>query len=223
MTAQEEDLNNILESVLEEQFSSKIVEDCSDSSDLEVDDKKVVEIPKDFAKLISDFINDVSTTFPEYKAIIEKWWSFDSYTGEQLANLFSHCMKVYPPRFTDIIYQKEEIFQPTSSENVDFLPELVLNTYGHVMISVILIEIDMEISQTITICVVGSIDTDNMDKTMKEVFDKLDEDTFKDNLCETIDQIQGIFQKATNDVNEDEDSSDTPNISADAFQENLTI
>ena len=64
-----------------------------------------------------------------------------------------------------------------------------------------------------------------MDKTMKEVFDKLDEDTFKDNLCETIDQIQGIFQKATDDVNEDEDGSDnTPNISADAFQEKpLTI
>ena len=89
MTAQEEDLNNILESVLEEQFSSKIVEDCSDSSDLEVDDKKVVEIPKDFAKLISDFINDVSTTFPEYKAIIEKWWSFDSIQANSLKLIFT--------------------------------------------------------------------------------------------------------------------------------------
>ena len=223
MTTQEADLNNILESVLEEQFSNTVVEDCSDSSDVEVDDKKVVEIPKDFANLISDFINDVSTTFPEYKPIIEKWWNFESYTGEQLASLFSHCMKVYPPRFTDIIYQKEEIFDPTSSENVDFLPGVSFKyLWSCNDITDSTRDVIWKYLQTITICVVGSIDTDNMDKTMKEVFDKLDEDTFKDNLCETIDQIQGIFQKATDDVNEDEDSSDnTPNISADAFQENL--
>ena len=36
MTTQEADLNNILESVLEEQFSNTVVEDCSDNSDVEV-------------------------------------------------------------------------------------------------------------------------------------------------------------------------------------------
>jgi hypothetical protein len=220
MTSKEAQLDDILDSALEEQFvNDPVVDDCDDVSDTEENDKKVIEIPKDFAKLISDFINDVATTFPEYKPIIQKWWGFDSYTGAQLASLFSHCMKVYPARFTDIIYQKEDIFDANSNDNVDFLPGISFkylwscNDITHATREVI-----WKYLQTITICVVGSIDSNNMDKTMKEVFDKLDEDTFKDNLCETIDQIQGIFKKAE-DTQDDADT--TPNISADTFQENL--
>lgn len=227
MTTKETELNDILDSVLEEHFTNDdIVEDCEDDTDIDEDKNKKIEIPKDFAKLISDFINDVSTTFPEYKPIIQKWWGFDSYTGEQLASLFSYCMKVYPPRFTDIIYQKESIFDANSNENVDFLPGISFKyLWSCNDITDSTRDAIWKYLQTVTICVVGSIDTNNMDKTMKSVFDKLDEDTFKDNLCETIDQIQGIFKNASVDTenkNEDEDDTETiPNISANEFQENL--
>jgi hypothetical protein len=229
MTSKEAELNDILDSALEEQFvDDPVVDDCDDISDTEENDKKVIEIPKDFAKLISDFINDVATTFPEYKPIIQKWWGFDSYTGAQLASLFSHCMKVYPARFTDIIYQKEDIFDANSNDNVDFLPGISFKyLWSCNDITDATREVIWKYLQTITICVVGSIDSNNMDKTMKEVFDKLDEDTFKDNLCETIDQIQGIFKKATDTLDTQDDVDDTagadatPNISADTFQENL--
>jgi hypothetical protein len=229
MTSKEAELDDILDSALEEQFvDDPVVDDCVDVSDTEENDKKVIEIPKDFAKLISDFINDVATTFPEYKPIIQKWWGFDSYTGTQLASLFSHCMKVYPARFTDIIYQKEDIFDANSNDNVDFLPGISFKyLWSCNDITDATREVIWKYLQTITICVVGSIDSNNMDKTMKEVFDKLDEDTFKDNLCETIDQIQGIFKKATDtldtqdDVDADADTDATPNISADTFQANL--
>ena len=234
MTSKEEELNDILESALDEQFKDDpVVDDCDDVSDTEENDEKVIEIPKDFAKLISDFINDVATTFPEYKPIIQKWWGFDSYTGSQLASLFSHCMNVYPARFTDIIYQKEDIFDANSNENVEFLPGISFKyLWSCNDITDSTRDVIWKYLQTTTICVVGSIDSNNMDKTMKEVFDKLDEDTFKDNLCETIDQIQGIFKKATDtlDTQDDVDDADTPpnisadappNISADTFQENL--
>ena len=214
MTTKEAELNDILDSALEEQFNNGQIVDCGDESDTDESDKKGVEIPKDFAKLISDFINDVATTFPEYKPIMRKWWGFDSYTGEQLASLFSYCMKVYPPRFTDIIYQKEDIFDANSNDNVDFLPGISFKyLWSCNDITDSTRDVIWKYLQTITICVVGSIDTNKMDETMKEVFDKLDENTFKDNLCETIEQIQGIFKKA-NDEN-------IPGISADAFQENL--
>ena len=69
-----------------------------------------------------DFINDVNTTFPEYKPLIAKWWGFESFTNEQVNNLFKHCFKVYPARFTDIIYKNNDIFKDDSDANVDFLP-----------------------------------------------------------------------------------------------------
>ena len=188
MTSTNDHLENIIDCVLDEQFPDEPLAGsiCEVESDDE-EDPKPTEIPKDFAKLMIDFINDVSTTFPEYKPIIQKWWGFESYTGAQLASLFSHCMKVYPARFTDIIYQKEGIFDANSDENVDFLPGISFKyLWSCSDITDKTRDVIWKYLQTTTICVVGSIDSKHMDKTMKEVFDKLDEENFKNNLCELI-------------------------------------
>ena len=223
MTSTNDHLEDIIDCVLEEQFPDEQLPAsiCEVESDDE-EDPKPTEIPKDFAKLMIDFINDVSTTFPEYKPIIQKWWGFDSYTGTQLASLFSHCMKVYPARFTDIIYQKEGIFDANSDENVDFLPGISFKyLWSCSDVTDKTRDVIWKYLQTTTICVVGSIDSKHMDKTMKEVFDKLDEENFKNNLCETIDDIQGIFNKATQKETSEDTDTDAPNMSADSFQENL--
>lgn len=224
-TNQQDELDNIIDTALNECFTS----DETDSADEATDNGnvKLPEIPKEFAKLMIDFINDIVTTFPEYTPLIKKWWGFDSYTGNQLAILFSHCLKVYPPRFTDIIYKNIEMFDATSETNVDFLPGISFKyIWSCADITEQTRDAIWKYLQTITLCVVGSVDNKNMDKSMKDVFDKLDESTFKDSLCDTINDIQQVFDSAMkNDENNESQSSESasgmPNISADAFQNNL--
>jgi len=217
------DLDNILDSAAEECLPNTSKVEVED--DVDNEPKKVTEIPNEFPKLMIDFINDVTTTFPEYKPIVSKWWGFDSFTNEQVATLFTHCLKVYPPRFTDIIYKNIDMFDANSTTNVDFLPGVSFKyLWSCEDITDQTRDVLWKYLQTITLCVVGSVDTENMDNGMKEVLDKLDENSFKDSLCDTINDIQKVFSTAMNgDDEENNDSSETstPGISADDFQEKL--
>jgi hypothetical protein len=193
------------------------------------------EIPKEFAPLMIEFINAVSTTFPEYNPIISKWWGYDSYTGTQLHELFAHCLQVYPGRFTDIIYNNEDIFKDSSSVNVDFLPGISFKfLWSCNDITEQTRETIWKYLQTIVLCVVGSVDTNNMNEDMRKILDKIDEETFKEKLCDTVNEIQKLFESGSSQTNKDEtnepdqeshrDSDETtnsPNLSADDFQEHL--
>jgi len=37
------------------------------------------EIPEEFKKIIPDFVADLLNTFPEYQAIIDRWWKLHEY------------------------------------------------------------------------------------------------------------------------------------------------
>jgi len=231
----QEYLDDIMDNALEECFpdvtkSISVVEKSASSDDEEdTEDATLPEIPKEFANLMNDFINDIVTTFPEYNSIIKKWWGFDSYTGNQLVSLFSHCLKIYPPRFTDIIYKNIDIFDASSDTNVEFLPGISFKyLWSCADITEQTRDVIWKYLQTITLCVVGSVDNTNMDKSMKEVFDNLDETNFKDSLCDTINDIQQIFGSAMKNDTEGnipesspDSNSSLPNISADTFQDNL--
>jgi hypothetical protein len=152
------------------------------------------EIPKEFAPLMIEFINAVSTTFPEYNPIISKWWGYDSYTGTQLHELFAHCLQVYPGRFTDIIYNNEDIFKDSSSVNVDFLPGISFKfLWSCNDITEQTRETIWKYLQTIVLCVVGSVDTNNMNEDMRKILDKIDEETLKEKLCDTVHENQKLL------------------------------
>lgn len=213
------ELDNILDSVADEclnKTDNVVIED-------DEPEKKAMIVPNEFAMLIIDFINDITTTFPEYKPIVSKWWGFDSFTNEQVVMLFSHCLKVYPPRFTDIIYKNIDMFDANSTINVDFLPGISFKyLWSCKDLTDQTREVIWKYLQTITLCVVGSVDTENMDIGMKEVLDKLDENNFKESLCDTINDIQNIFSKSMkNDEQNNDNESSVPGISADDFQEKL--
>ena len=82
-----------------------------------------MEIPQNFRTIVSDFTNDLSITFSEYAYLWEKWRNPDL-SESDLTELFHYCVKVYPERFFDILYQKEEIFHPNDDTKVDFLPNV---------------------------------------------------------------------------------------------------
>ena len=83
------------------------------------------QIPEEFKKIIKDFVKDIRTTFPEYEPFVTKWWKSrenkdneDNEDNEEerkaiiakteqnnMNFIFNFCLKRYPPRFFDILYQ----------------------------------------------------------------------------------------------------------------------
>ena len=54
-----------------------------------------MKISTEFEKIITDFVNDMKTSFPEYEKIIEKWWR----GGTNMEFLHNYCLKIYPDKF----------------------------------------------------------------------------------------------------------------------------
>lgn len=185
------------------------IDDAENIDSEEDDEDKEITVPEKFPKLMIDFINDVKTTFPEYKPLISKWWGFDSYTNEQVFALFKHCYKVYPPRFTDIIYKNEDIFKDDSDLNVDFLPGISFKYLWNCNdISEQTRSILWKYLQMIVLSVVSTSKSENVGEDMKKVLDSIDEETFKSQLEDTIGNIQEAFE--SNGENTSEGSSQNP-------------
>jgi len=83
-----------------------------------------IQIPDNFASIISDFSNDLSLTFPEYEHIWERWKVAENIPVSMIRTLYYHCMDVYPERFFDILYQNDDIFHLDSTTNTFFLPNV---------------------------------------------------------------------------------------------------
>ena len=81
-------------------------------------------VPDEFKTVIFDFINDFSTTFPEYSECLEEYFTAVSVvsddgscvkterliTDDNIIKLYTYCKDVYPARFFDILYKNGEIF-----------------------------------------------------------------------------------------------------------------
>lgn len=162
---------------------------------------------KDFVKVIQDFIPDLLHTFPEYKESLDENVCFvlsidldtienREFTEEELnkvRELLTHCNKVYPERFFDIIYQNEDIF--TKEEyNSEFIPGIDFKHLWKQNITDSTRSIIWKYLQLITFSVVF-IMKDKMDfgETAK-MFEAIDEDTLKSKLEETLKDMKNIFE-----------------------------
>ena len=86
--------------------------------------------PSNFKSVVGDFINDLSTTFPEYSYLWLKWGKPDI-SDIELQYLYEYCMTVYPERFFDILNQNKDIFDVTCDINTVFLPNVDFKLLFH--------------------------------------------------------------------------------------------
>jgi len=219
-------LDDMLEEAVQSEFpntepetnvGSRVEELESGSDDEEATASSAPEVPNDFAKLATGFVTDVAAAFPEYYLIIKKWWGFESFTTPQVTNLFAHCMNVYPPRFTDIIYQNDAIFSSESTVNVDFLPGISFKFLWNCDdVSDVHRTTIWKYLQMILLSVLGTLKTDTMSEDMKAIFDTMSEDNIKNKLQDTIENIQSVFDAAKNTAPDSEtpEAADTPEGSA---------
>ena len=71
----------------------------------------------EFSKVMTSFIYDIKTTFPEYSSIVDKWCS-------NMDKLFEFCKTKYPKCHRDILNKNVNIFDDTSKVDTEFLPHI---------------------------------------------------------------------------------------------------
>jgi hypothetical protein len=175
-----------------------------------------VKIPEEFPKIIKDFVSDIQGTFPEYQPFIKKWWkesdSFQDHPpleAEQLLResqeksvhfVFKFCLKKFPPRFFDILYQNNDIFKEDSDVDTEFLPYIHFKNLWECDISEKTKTTIWKYLQLILFSIVGTMENREAFGDSAKIFESINEDEFKGKLEETLEQMKGIFEnnKTTN-------------------------
>jgi hypothetical protein len=164
--------------------------------------EKKEPVPEEFQKIIKDFIADILNTFPEYEPLALKWWTKDysalseEEQGKKMDYIFKHCLKVFPERFFDILYQNGEMFEDSSSANTEFLPGISFKYLWKCDISAKTRETVWKYLQLILLALVGSMKNKDAFGDTAKLFDSINEDELKGKLEETLGNMQKLFENA---------------------------
>jgi len=173
-----------------------------------------VKVPDEFYKIINDFVIDILTTFPEYAGIVSRWWNPtkpENKEAECLA-VFRHCIKVFPERFFDILYKKQDIFKSDSEDNTEFLPGIVFKFIWSDNISDTTRETIWKYLQLILFSVIGSVHNSHELGDTAKLFEAINEDELKNKLQETFENMQNLFDNNLDETSEDTETNSNPNI-----------
>jgi len=192
-------------------------------------------IPEEFIKVIKDFVRDIRNTFPEYETFVQKWWKdadyFASMENEKDRNemiekteknnikfLFKFCLKRYPPRFFDILYQNTDIFLVDSETDTEFLPYIHFKNLWQCDISDKTRETIWKYLQLILFSITGSLDNKEAFGDTSKLFEAINEDEFKTKLEETLNGMQDIFKDRQPGTDADNGPDANANANANNFQ-----
>ena len=184
-------------------------------------------VPDEFKKVMTDFINDFTTTFPEYSSklkdnfVVVSVKTDGDIVAEEILDearvkvLYEYSKTIYPVRFFDILYKNNEIFKKGNGSdavvNVNFLPDIdfreVWNTPD---ISSNTRDTIWKYLQLILFSIITNIsDRDSFGDTAK-LFEAINEEELKSKLEETIKNMQNIFMGgAGGDAGDTGDTGDT--------------
>jgi len=178
-------------------------------------------VPEEFSKVLKDFIRDLIVTFPEYEPLINKWWNnttkFEDIEDETerkalsetktIEFLFDFCVKKFPPRFFDILYQNDEMFKEDSDIDTEFLPKIHFKNLWQCDITDKTRETIWKYLQLIMFSIVGNIENKDAFGDTAKLFEAIDADEFKNKLEETLSHMQNLFN-----TNTDTDTTKSENL-----------
>jgi len=170
-------------------------------------------VSEEFSRIIVDLISDVKIAFPEYNGFIAKWWKepedfsqivddeeravlYETEKKKSIAFLYKFCQKKFPPRFFDILYQNESIFDEESDVDTEFLPQIHFRNMIQSNISDSTRETIWKYLKLIMFTIVGSISDKEAFGDTAKLFEAINEDEFKEKLTSTLDDIQKAFENA---------------------------
>ena len=154
-----------------------------------------ISLPDNFRATICDFTTDLSTTFPEYKYLWDKWAKPDT-TDEEFQTLFAHCSKVYPERFFDILNQESSLFSSENTAITTFLPDVDFKMLYHCDGTTEQTrESIWKYLQVVLFLVVGSM-KDKMDfGDAVNMFEDMNQDELNTKMEAAMENIGSFFQK----------------------------
>lgn len=159
-------------------------------------------VSEEFKKIITDLIDDLLTTFPEYSEKIKDWWSNDN---KNFLKIFKHCQKEYPLYFFDILYKNKESFE---SNGFEIVPNIKLKDILYTEnISENTYEVIWKYLQLILFTIINTIQDKNaFGDATKNLFSAISPETMQEKLEEVMNDIQELFSQQQNGDN----SSDSP-------------
>ena len=178
-----------------------------------VPDKESTEImvPKEFQKVIKDFYKDILLVFPEIKyKLSDETIEFLQEKNEGI-HVFNHCLKTYPERFFDILYQNEDIF--TTNVDTHFLPNIDFASIWKEDISEKTRKTIWKYLQLILFSVSSSIKDGKEFGDTEKLFEAIDQDEMKKKLEETMKEMSEMFNSTMEGEDNESfmDSEDLPN------------
>jgi len=165
---------------------------------------KRLTVPDNFGSIIRYFTNDLSTTFPEYAYLWEKWGKPDA----DYIDLYRYCLGIYPERFFDILYQNDEIF--TNDTNTLFLPcvefKLLFQCEG---ISEKTKQTIWKYLQLIMVTIMNGIEDKSAFGDTMNLFDGINEEDLHSKLADTINGLSDFFKQ---NLSEEDGRENMPNM-----------
>lgn len=153
-----------------------------------------MSIPDTFISTINDFTNDLTTTFPEYSHLWNKWRTNET-SIDEYNQLFEYCVSVYPERFFDVLYQNNDIYELESKTNTFFLPnvdfKLLWNCEGVTDNTKSTI---WKYLQLILFMIVGSVKDKSTFGESANLFDGVDENELYKKMEETMGGLTDFFK-----------------------------
>ena len=177
-------------------------------------------ISKELKQILKDFIKDILITFPEYENKLHPGLFAIHHNQDNdnaIEEVIEHCKQIYPERFFDILYQKEDIFE---KGELYFLPEIDFCTLWKLDISENTRIIIWKYLQLILFSIVKTEKNGESFGDTAKLFEAIDEAEFKNKLEETIEQMTSIFNVSGENMSDDiSGSMPLPNV--DKLQEHI--
>lgn len=188
-----------------------------------------LSIPSNFHSIIIDFTNDLSITFSEYSYLWKKWQNPDL-SELDLTELFQFCVKVYPQHFFDILYQKEEIFNPNNDTETEFLPNVSFKLlFSCENVSEKTKKIIWKYLQLILFTIFSGIKDKSSFGDAANMFEGIDENELNEKINETMSGLTDFFKNMEDmmrNINKEtepteEKEEDKENFNTDDVKENF--
>lgn len=178
-------------------------------------DMENLELPTNFRSTMIDFTNDLTTTFPEFSYIWSKWGEPET-SDDEMRSLFRHCLKIYPKRFFDILYENDTIFGVDDETDVYFFPNISFRLlYNCDEITETTRKSIWKYLQLVLFTIVGSVkDKTNFGDSIN-MFNTIDENDLQTKLADTMKSMSEFFNnmedKFAGQTTDDQDE-EVPNL-----------
>ena len=140
----------------------------------------------EFKKIISDFVADIATVFPEHSDACAAVYNTD------MAAVYEHCKRTYAPQFFNILYRNEAVL---FAEPIELLPGLNFKTLWETPdVSAATKEAVWKYLQLVMFSVVSDLSDTATFGDAAKLFEAIDESVLKSKLEVVMQDMQDMFK-----------------------------